>query len=462
MNREILLSEHFMQFDKSAKEFCKQTSGLFCDINADYKGVANPSNLTFRYATIHYNSFMIMFTYKQHGALNVVNGILGCSIGFGKNENTLMIPLPLLTDYCEQNIAAPMVIPFISNTVAMKQAFDFIGNIVVDLLDEFSSISYDSMRKEEIIEKYLAEISALFGEVYPENLIIESQNLFTDYFLTRFTSIAFICLLKGNTQAAQKHLIKSKQKTGYEIRLQSILNSQNSHDLTSLSEIVIVANTFHNSGAPKTNFRELFAAFIPIIPMTFLASLIYLGIYFLFVFLESSDSVLLLGPYYNYPLCFLCGFITGIAACYFTRMKMYRLFFPKDFQRYCESESMQGNTSDKIMKVFFTIVTIGCVLACTFFARHNINFLSDGFVDNTTFFSLRGEYYAYKEIKEVYYLPNRKNGFGETLNSPSYVIRLENGKEIDIFDFGEISDYEEKLLPLLRQKNVTINLSDKK
>ena len=90
-------------------------------------------------------------------------------------------------------------------------------------------------------------------------------------------------------------------------------------------------------------------------------------------------------------------------------------------------------------------------------AKWNINFLPDGFVDNSRFFSFKGEYYSYNEIERVYYKPDRVNDFGDTLDFPSYVIEIKNGKEIDLYEHGEISDYEKELIDFLNEKGVKID-----
>ena len=103
------------------------------------------------------------------------------------------------------------------------------------------------------------------------------------------------------------------------------------------------------------------------------------------------------------------------------------------------------------------VVLVICSLAGTvLFTRFGVNFLEDGFVDNTKFFSVSGQYYQYDDIERVYYMPNRVNGFGETIEYPSYVIVLKDGREIDLYEYDEIEKYEGPLLGHLKKKGVSV------
>lgn len=178
------------------------------------------------------------------------------------------------------------------------------------------------------------------------------------------------------------------------------------------------------------------------------------------VFFEGRNSVYLMGPIYSLPYCITVGFLTAIPASYFTRFKFYKLLFPKDFEKYCAADQVQnGKGADKLIRGMMTVIVIGSVVLSIFLAKWNVNFLEDGIVDNSKFLSLKGEYYDYADIDRVYYKPDRVNSFGETLNYPSYVIVLRDGKEIDLYEFDEIERYEDRLLSFLREKGVKVESS---
>lgn len=457
MKRSESLTIIFAQFDKEAKEFSERTNGLFCELSSVYKGKEEPQNLKNRFAKIYYNSFMIEFVYTAHGKVEAVNSILSCRVYLDKNENSVGIPLPLLTDYCDKNVLIPLTIPFISNSEGMVQAFACFSTVFEALLPLLSAISSDFEEKTRILKAYTDEMNDIFKINNANEMLAFLSDHINEYCVLRFSSIAFINYMRGNRLAAVQQLQKSKPLTGYEKRLIHIWDDAEQSDIPNLSTVVKNAEIYSEKGNPKVDFKEFGASFVSWLVLTPAISAAYIVLYFLVVYMEGAKSVYLMGPIYNFPIAILFGFGTAIAASYFTRFKFYKWFFKKDYERYCELDYIQnGGGADKIMKGFLRIVAVIGIIGCILLAKWNLNFLSDGFVDNSKFFSLKGEYYSYTQIEKVYYKPDRVNDFGETLDFPSYVIVLKNGEEIDLYEHGEISDYEDKLLKHLRDEGVNV------
>lgn len=460
MNREEMLNNIFIQFDKSARQFCDDTQGVFCEISTEYKGVALPQNLKYRFAKIYYNSFIVKFTYVAHGMMSAVNSIVGCSICFDKTDDSIEIPLPLVTHYCDVDVASPMVIPSITNEEGMIQAFECIGDVIRQLLPKFADISYDPEYKESITAAYKDEIKHIF-EI--DDLEYVSYSEVNNYFILRFSTIVFINYINGNVEKAVAQLKKVKRVTGYEMRMLKLMTSGQRHNIPASSPLV-TANTkqFNKNGTPKANFKEFGAIFLSWLVIAPVTSIFYVGLYFLLMWIQGLGSVCLLGPLYNFPIGILAGFITTISISYFTRFRFYKWLYKKDYEEYCEVDSIQnGNGSDRLMKGFTIFTLVLGFVACVLFTSWNLKFMPDEFVDNSKFFSLRGEHYSYEEIERVYYRPDRVNGFGEVLDYPSYVLELKNGKEIDLYEHGDISDYEGELLDFFREKGVKVDDADR-
>lgn len=454
MKREEILNSIFMQFDKSARQFCEDTQGVFCEISREYKGEQQPKNLKYCFAKIYYNSFVVKFTYTAHGMMNVINSILGCSICLDKADDSREIPLPLITDYCDVDILTPMFFPFITNEVGMIQAFDCIGSVLKQCFSLFTDISYDHEYKNKIITAYTNELKYIFET--DDVTYMFDLDLY-NFFTLRFATDAFINYINGNITKAIAQLKRIKRTTGYEARMLKLMTSGKQHEIPASSALITNAKTYNVHGVPKANFKEFGTLFLSWFLITPITSALFLGLYFLFVWIERWESVYLLGPIYNFPYCILFGFVTAIAISYFTRLKFYKWFNKKDYEKYCEMDSIQnGGGSDKLMKGFVVVLFVVGIIGCPLLARWNLNFLSDGFIDNSNFFSLQGDYYSYNEIERVYYKPDRVNDFGETLNFPSYVLELKNGKEIDLYEHGEISDYENKLIGFFYEKGVKV------
>ena len=109
------------------------------------------------------------------------------------------------------------------------------------------------------------------------------------------------------------------------------------------------------------------------------------------------------------------------------------------------------------MKIFLWIIIVISLVFLLLTSKWNINFTQNGIIDNSDFFSISGEAYSYSDVKKVYYKSSRVNALGEKLEFPSYVMILNNGKEIDFYEFDEIESYEKELLELLKKKGVSID-----
>ncbi len=451
MKREELLTDIFEQFEKSAQNFSEDSEGMFCEISKKYKGAESMQNIKYFFAKIYYGSFYVKFTYNAHGTLGVVNSILGCSVCIDKNGSSREIPLPLICDYLDYDITSPVFIPNITDAKGMEEAFGAIGNTVIALIPEFERVSSDEQLKSGILLRYTDEMKYIFDIDDLENII---DYYFYDFFVLRFTTDAFDYYLKGDYEKACKKLGKIKKPTGYEKRLRESLLSGLYEKCQTMPEDI---HKIHKAGSTsKDDMKEFFVIFISWFVLTPLTSAVYLAVFFVVYLIENKNSVYLMGTEYNWPFCICLGFFTAIAVSYFTRFRFYKLINKKGYERYFRLSTMQnGKGAERFMKAFTLVIFYVCIIMSVLFCKWNINFTEDGFIDNTKFLSLRGEYYNYEEIERIYYLPQRTNDFGDVLDFPSYVMVVGN-KEIDFYDFADISDYESVLFEFLREKGVKI------
>ncbi|MBQ7328753.1 MAG: hypothetical protein IJX01_02465 [Oscillospiraceae bacterium] len=453
MENETVNKNILTQFDQSAKQFCEKTNGIACDITNVYKNEEKKQNLQHRYAKIYYNTFTLKFVYTPHGIMGVVNSVLSCLVSFDKNEEAIEIPLPLMTDYCDMNVAMPMCVPLITNKTGMAQAFTCLQTALIDLLPVVAEIGADSQQRAKILAAFCNEILSVLG-IEPSAQISQA---IIDWSVVRFATGAFLVNLKGNRRKAAKKLRKTKKLTGYEKRMIALWESNEAYDYPDISAIVENAEAYNESGVEKFSHRELFSVLTSAVILTPVISVAYLALYFLLMALQSWNAVYLMGPIYNFPIAIFAAFMTGFSVSYFTRHKAYKWLYKKHYDKYCEMDHIQnGETADKIMKWFTGIVIAGSLVVCTLFPYWNLRFLPAGFVDNSKFLSLKGRYYDYSQVERVYYKADRENDFGEVLEFPSYVLVLKDGKEIDLYEHGEISDYDPKLLDHLREKGVKI------
>lgn len=431
-------------FDEEARQFCADTGGLFCEIREEESGN--------RLARISYPYMVVEFRYTAHGMLLLVNSILEAVIYLDKTEGALGIPLAFCVDYCDIDTLTPLTIPCISNEAGMQQAFLCIAREVKGLLPPLREISLHPDEKNKLIAAFKEELAYLYNES-----IAHDMEGYDTFYTGRYTSAPFMNLLNHRYEKAAKQLGKMKKPTNYERRIWRLLQVQNPCEQENLSEIRKNTAIYNESGVQKNDMKEFTAMFFSWFVLAIGITPLYLAVYFTLMWIEGRDSVYLMGPMTDFPSAIFAAFLVAVAASYFTRHRFYRLLHKKSYAAFREKDSMEsGPGVDKFMRGFLKLCIVGTLVWLLFVIKCNLNFKEDGFIDNTKFFSLRGQYYNYEQVEKVYYRPDRVNGFGETLEFPSYVLVLENGKEIDFYEHGEIEDYEDELLEHLRGKGVAI------
>jgi len=455
MNRKERMTQMIQAFDSCAAAFCERTEAICFELESQYKRSEEIEDLKYRRAYVFYRSFLLEFKYTVHAPLSVVNSVLECMVHTDKNKAGISVPLALFLDYIDIGTARPLSVPGLLNAEGMREAFALIGGVLETHMRKISE-SLNECKKIE--NAFFNEVSAILNTKIDEfNAEYYLNDGFYSFFTLRFCSSAFINYIKGDPSTAVKQLKKVKNKTGYESRVLLLWEHGESIGHGDISKILEGLEPYNKSGIVSVNKKETVAMFLSWLVLTVLFSIGYLSLFFLLYALENANAVYLMGPIYNFPYCILAAFITSIAASYFARFRFYKLLFPKDYEKYRAADQViNGKGADKLIKGMLVILVICSLVGTLLFARFGVKFMDDGFVDNTHFFSVSGQYYPYEVIDHVYYLPSRVNGFGETLENPSYVIVLKAGREIDLYQYDEIENYEGALLDHLKEHGVPI------
>ena len=457
MNRKERMTAIIQAFDTCAASFCERTGGSFFELASEYKRGKEIEDLKYRHAYIFYPSFLLEFKYTAHSTMSVVNSILECMIHTDKNKDGVSIPLALFLDYIDIGTARPLSIPGILDSEGMREAFELIGGV---LETHMRKISESLNEREKIEHMFFDEASAILNAKIDERNAAFYLNLNKEFYslLTlRFCSSAFINYIKGDTRTALKHLKKVKNKTGYERRVLRIWERGETIEPRSISRLQEGLEPYSKNGVVTVNTKETVALFLSWLVLTVIFSAGYLALFFLLYAVENANTVYLMGPIYNVPYCILAAFITAIAASYFARFRFYKWLFPKDYEKYRAADQVNTKKGEyKLVKGMLVVLVICSLVVTVLFTRSGIKFLEDGFVDNTNFFSVSGQYYPYEDIDRIYYMPSRINGFGETLENPSYVIVLKDGREIDLYEYDDIEKYEGALFEHMKERGVHI------
>lgn len=455
MSRNETLGAIIERFDLSAKSFCEETDGLYCEITSEYKGNETVENLKYRFADIYYNSFAVKFVYIARSSGIGNKNVLCCCVRFDKNDELKEIPLALLTDYIGKDINAPMCVPLIYNETAMEQAFDCVGGVVKDLLGDFKAIGDAPEKSGYVWSAFTGELETLLGDKYSDEAFAAYKNhMFYTFFPLRFCSDAFVSAVKGDIARAEKQLKKIKVLTGYEKRVITMLSVGETFDTESLPEMTRNLCTNYNSlGVEKLNKKEFLAMLISWFVLNVPFSGVFIGLYSLLAHFETANSEFVLASQDCIFYCVVFAFITAIALSYFTRKKFFKLVDRKHYETYAEQTDIQnGAGSDKFMKALLFVIFVACVIGCGLISKWNLNFMYDGFVDNSSFWSLKGEYYSYSEIEKVY------SDDSVNKNLPYYIIRLKSGDEIYVSKLNYTEDTD-RALDFLEEKGVTVERS---
>ena len=455
MNRKERTTAIVQEFDCCAAAFCEKTEGIHLELVSHYKRGEEIDDLKYRRAYIFYTSFLVEFKYTIHGPLHVTNSILECMIHTDKNKDGIAIPLAMFLDYIGIGTARPLSIPGITDSEGMKAAFDWIGS---EMEAHIQAIAKSFNKRDKIACAFFEEASAILNTKIDEtNAEFYIDDGFLSFFTLRFCSSAFINYIKGDAETAVKQLKKVKKKIGYETRTLMLWESGGMMELSDSSKLQEGLESYSKSGVVGADKKETVAMFLSWLVLTVLFSVGYLGLFFLLYAVENESAVYLMGPLYNFPYCIMAAFLSAIPTSYFTRLWFYKRLFPKNYEKYCAIDQVNnGKGADNLIKGLL-IVCVLCSLAGTvLFAKFGIKFMDDGFVDNSKFLSVSGQYYEYEDIERIYYMPSRVNEFGETIEYPSYVIVLKNGREIDLYEYDEVERYEEPLLAHLKEKGVRV------
>lgn len=466
MERNERLEAIYSEFDAAAQGLCDDTGGILCEITSEYKGEEEERELKYRFAKIYYGSFICELVYTVHGTLSQINSILGCVVYANKSEDTIGVPLPLVTDFLDRDVTAPMCIPCISNAAGMKQAVSCIGSVIAQVMPQLVELSTDSEKKEALTEFYRKELNTAFNmeldqeeeigedELTPYEIMQLEKRFYFDLITDRLTSGAFFQYMKGEKISPRqlKKITESKKSFGYEKRMARIWQSGQPYEIPDLSAIFDGLQLYDSNGVQKPNFRDILALFLSSIVFTLCIEPVYLLLYFAVQFFENRGAEYVLSDPYSWINTFVFSYLTGIATSYFTRLFVYRLLNKEQYDAYEEMDHVvNGAGADKFMRVILGMIVSASIVACVLLPMQNLKFTGGGFWDNSQLFSLQGTHYSYAEIERVYFKPEDQKQY-----SASYVIVLSSGKEINLFDLDDSLSYEEELTSLMKEHGIKV------
>lgn len=453
----------FQTFDRCVEEYAKKTKALNYKINDIYKGENIPENIKEKKGILEYREYNLEFIYTSHIMLGSVNSILEIFISFKNIAENRSFPLSFLIDFLDIRILKALIVPNISNPKLMEDSFLYFENIIEKIEHQIKKLSKEQERLEAFMAYFKNEMLNNYNlEEIDKDKEVYYKKQYYQWLKCRMTSYPYIMLF--NLETKKNNIIskfsKLKNLSQYEVRLIELMKEYLYNDFD--DGIVIPDSIKSNLKdmkpiGKKGSWREptsiiisWFALIIPCIP-------IYLLVYLCLSFVESKDTILTIGVFSNAPDVMLPSFITAILFSYFTRLYFYRILFKKTYEKTLENDYISiSEKTNRIMKKFLAIGIFLSFVSVVLMVRHNVLFKDEGFIDNSGFFDFVGDYYEYSDIKRVYFLKERDIGFDTIREIPSYVIELENGYKIDLYDVDVYFGYEDELIRVLKEKNIKI------
>ena len=304
----------------------------------------------------------------------------------------------------------------------LANAFDWLKRLFHEAQPGIENMSADTVKLKELAKNRLHDQTIV--EQRKETIISA-------------TDAAYNLISRKNYGRALRALQKTQgETTVFETRLTKFLEAKISEAEPSPYEVIPPEIDGYVQLGKKNRWVMVDSA-SALLTMPFaiaLASLPFLGTYYVYylVFLDGLH-VVKSDPWFYATF----GVFAGIFLIFPLRKVFLRLFLKRDYEVYKQHKAAHAGILEKRIFIALGIVVfIGIAIVFPLALCNNVVFNQDGMIDNTEFFTYTGEFVPYEEIECVYHVNAFLNGFGEVMENPSYAIRLNDGRIIDLRPIG--------------------------
>ena len=318
-------------------------------------------------------------------------------------------------------------------------------------LDKIATLEQDIKEKIKLI---------LNEDVFDTRDAFYLMNMLEIYYaldVARFTSESYdgyICYLKGNYKKAIKKYSKLKEKvTKYEKRLiEYMKDNAEKENISQDMNTTIEANSLKNT---KMVLIPMFIGWIVLTP-------VWCVVYY--IIFKIAFEIFTRGTIYSGGsevfMLFMPAFITAIINSYFIRKFVYKILYKKDYDKIIALDEIENKHIDGFMSKLFQFIIASCIVTTILMANTNISFYEEYFNNNLEFTKLKGENISYMDVNSVYKAYARINDFGQTIEYPTYVIVLNDGRKIDLYFDMDFEEVKKNIIPIFENKNIEIKEID--
>lgn len=504
--------EIIKQLDQCAELFTNKSSAISYEAKTSYKKF---KEVLSHDVDIFYNNHIVRFSYYPHLLLSSTHSVLTCYIALSKTDpKKVFFPLASIYGFLDIIADSALTIPMILTPSSMRECFDCLSSSLYENHSQIADLSYNQAQKAALFDSEL-ENSNIFADIYygdtpPTNDEIEdeireigekeykswkekvygvslspeeeeeakasfnktisqiindkTEKIFdkklaalASYFelaLARSLSKGGEAYMVGDYKTALKDMTKIAHKTQYEKLLINFMKNEKSPKKHVPEEIYETLTKLYKNGIQKTSLKEGLAFALSSFILSLAWAPIFFGLFFVFCFFVSRDSIFLLGPLDNWPIAIIPCFFMGMITVFLKSEKFYKIFFKKDYQKLIALQTATiPSSSIKFVKALRLIILIASALIFLIFANLNLKLTENGFYDNRDFLTFNGAFYKYEEVDKLCYQKDLYDKEGNIVASSSYFILLKNGEKIELSQFDS---FNEKFLEILKNKNIEI------
>ncbi len=459
--KKDLINKLVETFKNEAEKYSNELEGV---VNFKYEEYFKKNNPEKGYhsvdASIIFKEFTLKLEYKINISMLIPKSTVEMRFMFENGKLPVEFSIYDLFNIIDKKNFRCYTFGYVIDETTMQETLRYLIDTFKTYRTRIEKLSVN-LEKLQILEKDVEEkVDVLLDEkVFESRDVFYMMHMLELYYtvdISRFTMDSFIYYIEGKNQKAITKYSKNKDKlTKYEKRLLEHL-IENKESVEVIPEKI---NTFAKVKKLKSASAELLPMLLSWLVLTPIWCVVYDMVFYIALHFLSKGATYVGGadPF----MIFLPSFITAIINSYFVRKIMYKLFFRKNYNKILALDEIENSERvEAIMsKLFQFIIALGLVFSLLS-ANTNIAFYEGNFNNNLEFFSLKGETISYADVNCVYKAGGIMNDFGYVVNNPTYVIVLNDGRQISLYYYMEFEDIEKNIVPIFKKNNIEIREID--
>jgi len=410
-------------------------------------------------ASIIFKNFIVKLEYKVNISALIPKSTV--EIRFMLENGKLPVEYSMydLLNIIDKNNFKCYTFTYVTSDSKMKEVLKYLVDafeFYKDKIEELSTNNDQITNLEKIIED---NIKLLLNERIFESrdafYLMHMLELYYILDISRFTMEGYLDYTSGKYKHAIKKYNKLQGKmTCYEQRLLEYIKTGNVKE-----PIENTLNTFREASKLKSIKMELVPILLACMFLTPIWCIVYNLIFYITLYLTTRGNIYVGGA--EPLILFMPAFITAIINSFFIRKNIYKILFRKNYEKIIALDEIENgsNVINIMTKLFQFIIALGIIFSILT-ANTNISFYEENFKINLDFLNLKGESIQYQSVYCVYRANGLKNDFGKVVNNPTYVIVLNDGRQINLYYYMEYDEIKENIIPIFKKYNIEIREID--